>query len=49
MTVSSKPLREQVALSLPMLVAFVSVSGTGKILRRIRSTQVSVVFHFWNM
>ena len=49
MTVSSKPLREQVALSLPMLVAFISVSGIGKILKRIRSTQVSVVFYFWNI
>ena len=43
MTVSSKLLREQVALSLPMLVAFVSVSGIGKILRRTRSTQVSIM------
>ena len=49
MMVSSKPLREQVALSLPMLVAFISVSGIGKILKRIRSTQVSVVFYFWNI
>jgi len=43
MTVSSKLLREQVALSLPMLVTFVSVSEIGKILRRMRSTQVSIM------